>query len=70
MQAIYVSEWDGGFQVRSVCQYDPDKKVVTDIEDGELDDLTLEGLDSLDREFVELPDGTELDADDGVTFDY
>ncbi len=65
MKATYTSVWDGGIEVTTVCDYDPDTKTVTDIEDS-----GVEGVDTLEDEYVTLPDGSELREDDGVTFDY
>lgn len=55
MKAKYVSVWDGGTTVTTNCQYNPQNKVVSDIESSD-----VEGLDMLEDEYVELPDGTEI----------
>ena len=55
MKAKFVSVWDGGTTVTTNCQYNPVTKVVSDIESSD-----VEGLDMLDEEYVELPDGTEI----------
>jgi hypothetical protein len=55
MEAIYVSVWDGGTEIRTKCDYDPTTKEVSDIEVADVN-----GLDVLDDEYVELPDGTEI----------
>lgn len=59
MKATYVSVWDGGTEVATSCNFDPQTKNITDVEmvDGD-------GLDALEREFVRLPDGTEIDVED------
>jgi hypothetical protein len=65
MKAQYVSVWDNGTTITTACNYDPATKTVSDVEDSGVD------IDaSLEREFVQLADGMELGADDGVTFDY
>ena len=55
MKAKYVSVWDGGTTVTTNCQYNPKTNVVSDIESSD-----VEGLDILEDEYVELPDGTEI----------
>jgi hypothetical protein len=59
MKATYISVWDGGIEIATSCNFDPETKNITDVEmvDGD-------GLDILEREFVRLPDGTEINADD------
>lgn len=56
MDAIYVSVWDGGTEIRSKCKYDETNKIVSDIET-----VAVDGLDILDEEYIELADGTRLD---------
>lgn len=56
MEVIYVSVWDGGTEVRSKCNYDPEILNVTDIETND-----IVGLEVLEKEFIELPDGTIID---------
>lgn len=55
IKAKYVSVWDGGNEVKSKCQYNPDTKVVSDVDSVEVD-----GLDILEDVYVLLPDGTEV----------
>lgn len=55
MKAIYVSCWEDGIEVRTSCEFDPETKVVSDIETSD-----VEGLEFLDLEFIELPNGTWL----------
>lgn len=55
MKAKYVSVWDGGTTITTNCKYDPKTNVVSDIETSD-----VEGLDMLDEEYIELPDGTEI----------
>lgn len=56
MKATYVSIWDDGQTIKTNCQYDPETKIVTEIESVDID-----GLDDLIEEYVELPDGTQID---------
>ena len=55
MKATFVSVWDGGTEIRTSCQFNPDTNDVTDIE---LADGT--GLDIFDEQYVELSDGTKV----------
>ena len=64
MEAIYVSVWDGGIEVRSKCQYDTETYNVTDIYSVDVD-----GLDICEREYIELPDGTIIERTD-FTIDF
>lgn len=57
MKATFVSLWDGETEVRASCEYNPETHIVTDIESVE-----IHGLDILEREYIELPDGTEVDS--------
>ena len=59
MHVTYVSEWDGGTKICTKAEYDPQTKNVTNIESSDAD-----GLDVLEREYIELPDGTEIDRTD------
>lgn len=59
MKVIYVSVWDGGQDVRTSCDYNPETKDVTNIES-----VDVNGLDVCEREYIELPDGTEIERDD------
>ena len=63
MKAIYVSVWDGGVEVRTSCYFNVENRLVTDIESSDVD-----GLDILEREYVELEDGTEITVFDFDTF--
>jgi len=56
--ATYVSVWDGGVEVRAACRWSPSLQVAFDIES-----VAVDGLESLDREYVELPGGAEIDVD-------
>ena len=71
MTATYTSVFDDSVSCVSACQYDPVTKTVSEIEQAENgDDPEVTEANALTDEFVTLPDGTELRADDGVTFDY
>lgn len=59
MKATYVSVWDGGIDIRTNCEYDPITKDVTDIES-----VDVGGLEVLEGEYIELPDGTVIDRKD------
>ena len=59
IEATYVSVWDGGIEVRTKCKYDTVIFDVTDIESADVD-----GLDVLEREYLILPNGTEIERED------
>lgn len=59
--ATFVSVWDGGTAVRTDCKFDEETKRAFDIDTADVD-----GLDSLDEEYVELGDGTEIRRQDGL----
>lgn len=65
IEATYTSVWDGGVEIASACKYDADERRVFDIADS-----GVAGVESLEREYATLPDGTELGEGDEVTFDY
>lgn len=52
VKSTYVSVWDGGTEIRTSCQFDTIKNIVFDIEPVEDD-----GLDILEDEYIELPNG-------------
>ena len=52
IKSKYVTVWDGGTEITTNCNYNPDTKIVSDIEMVEVD--------ILDDEYVLLPDGTEI----------
>ena len=60
MKAKFVSVWDGGYEIETDCDYNPDTKIVSNIEVSE----DCETVEHLDREFIRLPDGTELELHD------
>jgi hypothetical protein len=53
MLATYVSVWDGGEEIRTLCDYDTETQTASNIE--QCDDV--EDLDILEEEFIELPSG-------------
>lgn len=55
MNGTYVTIWDGGTEISSNCKFNPDTKVVSEIEM-----VAVEGLDILEDEYILLPDGTEV----------
>jgi hypothetical protein len=58
VSATYVSVWDGGTTVRVRCRWSITLQVAF-----EIDSVDVDGLDSLDREYVELEGGIEIDVD-------
>lgn len=56
--ATYVSVWDNGLEIRTNCQWDPQKHVATLVKS-----VDVAGVDMLTREYVELPDGTTIQVD-------
>jgi len=64
IKATFVSSWDFGTNIESPCLYDPQTNEVSDIESVDVDSMDLT---TLDREYIVLPDGTELDVEqDGL----
>lgn len=61
--ATYVSVWDGDTEIRTDCKWDDERMVAFDI--GMVD---VSGIESLDREYVELPDGREINVDSYYRF--
>lgn len=57
MEATFVSVWDGGTEIRTKCQFNPETKDATDIES-----VDAEGLDNLDEQYVELPNGERVEV--------
>ena len=55
MKASYTSVWEGGIEVTTSCDYNPYNGLVSDIEIASVD-----GLEILQDEYVELEDGTKL----------
>lgn len=59
MLVEYVSLWDDGVEIETTAKYNPVTGLVYDIETTDED---IEDLDILEREFVRLDDGSELDV--------
>lgn len=62
INVTYVSVWDGGVKIESEAKYDTKNNIVFDIEVVEVGNLDLEVL---NREYIELDDGTELEVELG-----
>ena len=58
-EAIFVSVWDGGYQVESSAKYDPETQTVFDVEMVD----PLEDHDILDGEYAEI-DGVRYELED------
>ncbi len=54
---LYISVWDGGFEVITKAKYNKETKEVFDIEGSDIDGDELEVLDG---EFIELSNGDRL----------
>lgn len=61
VKAEYVSVWDGGVAIRTACEYNRHNNTVSDVEVS-----NVEGLDTCEDEYVELPDGTRLERGDFI----
>lgn len=59
LRASYVTEWGSGQTITTACQYDAETRTVSEIASVDVD-----GLDDLQREYVELADGTIIDTFD------
>jgi len=68
VQAEYTSVFDDVIICKSVCLFDMQKKKVFAIEQAE-NASDADFADALTDEFVSLPDGQVLRAEDGVTFE-
>ena len=69
IKAEYVSVWNGGYEVVTNCLFNPITHEVTDVETS---NENVEELYHLDREFIRLTDGTEIDnfsTDDRLVVD-
>ena len=60
VKAQYISVWDGGVTIATDCLFDVEANEVYDIESVDVD-----GLDICEREYVLLPDGTEIECQGG-----
>jgi hypothetical protein len=59
IKATFVSIWDGD-RIETNCDFNPETKEVTNIQTVVIGN----NYNTCEREFVELPDGTELDIED------
>jgi hypothetical protein len=58
MKATYVSVWDNGDEtIYASCEFNPETKEATDIEQVDVEELDLNYL---DEEYVELPNGERI----------
>ncbi len=70
VKALYTSVFDDGAVVcTSGCDYDPNSGTVENIETA-ANSADADNTNALTDEYVTLPDGTVLRAQDGVDFDY
>ncbi len=60
--ATYVSVWDGGYAVETVCKVNRQTGEVFDVE---VSDVDTDGLNVLDEEYVRFADGTRRSVVDG-----
>ncbi len=51
----FVSVWDGGIEIRSNCEFN-----ISNFFTNRIDIAEVDGLETLEDEYVELPDGTEI----------
>ena len=56
MKAYYVSVWDGGTEIRTSCDYNPETNDVTNIEQCE----DVGDLDVLEEEYVYVLGGEKI----------
>lgn len=70
MKAKFITVWDGGIEVETDCQCNLATGEVFDVE--VFDGGEVEELETLDRTFIRLDDGVELDVEeyDGRSGDY
>lgn len=59
VKALYNSEWDNGITISTACDFDPETLDVSNI--VSVDAPEIEGS-SLEREYLELSDGTTVDT--------
>lgn len=57
MKATYISVWDNGFEIPSLCDINLDTKEVTNVEIVDVESFELHHL---EEEFIRLDDGTEI----------
>lgn len=58
VNATYVSVWDNGYEVATSCKFNKVTHEVTDIETSD----KVEDFNTLNREFIRLDDGAEIDS--------
>ena len=59
MKAKFISIWDGNIEIVTNCEYDPETGCIYFTE---VSDDGAEGLQCLDREYIELQDGEEIEV--------
>lgn len=59
VNATYISVWDGDTEIATSCKFDTEKNFVFDIEST---DSGINDLDFLDREYICLDNGIEIDT--------
>lgn len=59
-KGTFVSVWDGGYEIRTACEFDYEKNLIENVEfsDGSNNDR----VDQLDREYVEDAEGNEYEV--------
>jgi hypothetical protein len=67
IKATYISVWDGGTEIVTTCDYDPQTNVISNVEVANVDGLNL---DVLDKEYLELQDGTTVTKFYNLDDDY
>lgn len=68
VSATYSSVFDDSLRLSSPCKFDTASKRVFEIEPAAGEDAA--GADALTDEYVTLPGGDQLHAEDGAFFDY
>lgn len=64
LNVTYVSVWDGGFEIESKAKFNPETKHVFDIEVVEAVDCEGDEVETLDEEYILLPDGTKFTVEE------
>lgn len=57
IKAIFVSVWDGGTVISTSCMFNPKTNDATDIVQADVSGMDLE---TLDEQYVELPNGEKI----------
>lgn len=60
IDVLYVSVWNGGYEIKTKAKYDVKTKEVFDIESVEAIDEDGDEVETLDEEYIILPNGEEL----------